>query len=256
MNVLIIEDEPHTAQLLCDIIEQDKDFIVIKTIDSISSTISYLSRHHQNIDLIFMDINLSDGPSFEIFKHIDITIPVVFCTSYDDYTLQAIKNNGIDYILKPFQDDEIHKALNKYKHLVNNIQGKIAPAFRLNQLNIAATNYQESFLIQQKEKSVAIYTKDIALFSIEDEIVYLYSFDKKRIPVFKKMEYIESVCDPQLFFRINRQMLVNRKNILSMEAYFNRKVVLHLAINANEKAIVSRMNVTSLKQWIEKGHSL
>lgn len=253
MNVLIVEDEPHTAQLLCDIIEQNKEFIVVKILESISDTIVYLSKYHQNIDLIFMDIHLSDGHSFEIFKHIDISIPVVFCTSYDEYTLQAIKNNGIDYILKPFQDKEIHDALNKYKHLVDNIQSKTMPVFNVHALKQNTLNYQESFLTQQKEKSVAVYTKDIALFSIELETVYIYTFDKKRISVFKNMDYIESVCDPQLFFRINRQMLVNRSNILSIEPYFNRKVVLHLIVNAEEKAVVSRLNVTSLKTWIERG---
>lgn len=253
MNILIIEDEPHTAQLLCDIIEKDRDFIVVKMIDSISDTIVYLNKHHQNIDLIFMDINLTDGHSFEIFKHIDISIPVVFCTSYDEYTMEAIKNNGIDYILKPFQDEEIYKALNKYKHLVNSIQSKISSFSKTLDFKQPTTNYQDSFLTQQQEKSVVVYAKDIALFSIESEVVYIYTFDKKRLPVFKKMEYIESVCDPQLFFRINRQMLVNRSNIRAIEPYFNRKVVLHLNVNAKEKAIVSRMNVSALKRWIEKG---
>lgn len=253
MNILIIEDEPHTAQLLCDIIEKDRDFIAVKMIDSISDTIVYLNKHHQNIDLIFMDINLTDGHSFEIFKHIDISIPVVFCTSYDEYTMEAIKNNGIDYILKPFQDEEIYKALNKYKHLVNSIQSKISSFSKTLDFKQPTTNYQDSFLTQQQEKSVVVYAKDIALFSIESEVVYIYTFDKKRLPVLKKMEYIESVCDPQLFFRINRQMLVNRSNIRAIEPYFNRKVVLHLNVNAKEKAIVSRMNVSALKRWIEKG---
>lgn len=253
MNILIIEDEPHTAQLLCDIIEKDRDFIVVKMIDSISDTIVYLNKHHQNIDLIFMDINLTDGHSFEIFKHIDISIPVVFCTSYDEYTMEAIKNNGIDYILKPFQDEEIYQALNKYKHLVNSIQSKISSFPKTLDFKQPTTNYQDSFLTQQQEKSVVVYTKDIALFSIESEVVYIYTFDKKRLPVFKKMEYIESVCDPQLFFRINRQMLVNRSNIQAIEPYFNRKVVLHLNVNAREKAVVSRLSVTPLKKWIEGG---
>lgn len=253
MNVLIVEDEPHTARLLSDIIEQDTEFMVVRVIDSIVDTIAYLSRYHQNIDLIFMDINLSDGHSFEIFKHIDISIPVVFCTSYDEFTLQAIKNNGIDYILKPFQDKEIHNALNKYKQLVGTIRSKVIPAISATTATSQKSAYQESFLTQQKEKSVVVYTKDIALFSLELETVYLYTFDKKRLPVFKNMDYIETVCNPHQFFRINRQMLVNRDNIVSIEPYFNRKVILHLKTEAETKAIVSRLKVAPLKAWIEKG---
>lgn len=253
MNILIVEDEPFTAQLLKDIIEQDKEFMVIKTIDSIAETVSFLSKYHQNIDLIFLDINLSDGHSFEIFKHIDLAIPVIFCTAYDEFTLQAIKNNGIDYILKPFKDEEIHTALNKYKQLVGTIRGKMLPIMFTNNVQNTKKDYQESFLTQQQEKSVVVYAKDIALFAIENEIVYLYTFEQKRHFLFKNLDYIESACDPQQFFRINRQMLVNRSNIVSIEPYFNRKAVLHLRAVGTEKAIVSRLKVSALKEWIEKG---
>lgn len=125
MNVLLIEDELHTARILQDIIETDKDFIVIKTIDSISDAVFYLTKYNQNIDLIFLDIHLSDGHSFEIFRHIDINIPIIFCTAYNEYALQAIKNNGIEYILKPFQDEEILSALQKFKKLAGRFKSKV-----------------------------------------------------------------------------------------------------------------------------------
>ncbi|MGL5318526.1 MAG: LytR/AlgR family response regulator transcription factor [Bacteroidales bacterium] len=253
MNVLIIEDEPHTADLLREIIEQDSGFMVVNTIDSISDAVIYITKYQSKLDLIFMDIHLTDGPSFEIFKHVDIRIPVVFCTSYDEYTLQAIKNNGIDYILKPFKDSEICEALNKYKSLVDTIHSRMTNFIQPVLQQTFSPGFQESFLTQQKEKSVVIRTRDIALFAIEDEMVYIYTFDKKRVPFFKNMEYIESACDPQFFFRINRQMLVHRDNIVSLEPYFNRKVVLHLHVEGNAKALVSRMNVSSLKKWIERG---
>lgn len=253
MNILIVEDEIHTAQLLKEIIEQDKEFMVVSIVDSIVDTISYLNKYHQNIDLIFLDINLSDGHSFEIFKHIDIKIPVVFCTAYDEFTLQAIKNNGIDYILKPFKDEEIHNALNKYKQLVGVIRDKIYPSLTNINSQSKAHKYQESFLTQQREKSIILYTKEIALFAIEFETVYCYTFDNKKHPIFKNLDYIESVCNPQQFFRINRQMLINRTSIVSIEPYFNRKATLHLNINIGEKPIVSRLKVTPLKEWIERG---
>jgi two-component SAPR family response regulator len=117
--------ESHNALLLQEIIEQDSDFIVVEKLESLVESVQYLSKHQKNLDLLFFDIQLADGHSFEIFKHIDVIVPVIFCTAYDEYAMNAIKNNGIDYILKPIKGEEIHKALNKYKNLITNLQSNI-----------------------------------------------------------------------------------------------------------------------------------
>ena len=120
MNVLIIEDESHTASLLEEIIEQNENFKVIEKLESVIDAVSYIRLNQNRIDLMFFDIELADGQSFEIFKHIDIQSPVVFCTAYDDHSLKAFKFNGIDYILKPFKEEEIHAALLKFNRLLRN----------------------------------------------------------------------------------------------------------------------------------------
>ncbi len=250
MNVLIVEDESHTAKLLQEMIEQDADFIVIEKLESVVETVEYLSKYQKNLDLLFFDIQLADGHSFEIFKHIDVTIPIVFCTAYDEFTLQAIKNNGIDYVLKPFKEEEIHSALQKYKRLLSSFQVKhTAPAFSQPE---TPKKYQQNFLTQYREKSIVKRVEEVALFYVENESVNLYTFKGEKFPLFKKLEYIESVCDPNQFFRINRQMLVNRDAVVSFEPYFNRKIILQLNINLDEKAIVSRLKVTNFKEWLEK----
>jgi two-component SAPR family response regulator len=124
MNVLIVEDESYTASLLQEIIERDRNFIVIEKLESVVETLQYLTKYQKNIDLMFLDIQLADGKSFEIFKHVDVTVPVVFCTAFDEYTSQAIEYNEIDYILKPFKEEDIHEALQKYKKLISNLQPK------------------------------------------------------------------------------------------------------------------------------------
>ena len=249
MNVLIVEDEAHTASLLQEIIEQDSDFMVIEKLESVVEAVQYLNKYQQNLDLLFFDIQLADGHSFEIFKHIDVVVPVVFCTAFDEYSLQAIKNNGIDYILKPFKEEEIHEALQKYKKWVANLQTKVASPLHL---SIESTKtYQQSFLTQYREKSLVKQVKEVALFSVAQENVYLHTFAGEKLPLFKKMEYIESVCDPAQFFRINRQMLVNRAAIISFEPYFNRKVALQLHIKLEELAVVSRLKVSAFKEWLE-----
>lgn len=249
MNILIVEDESHTAQLLQEIIEEDSDFIVVGKLESVEEAVSYLGKHQQKLDLLFFDIQLADGHSFEIFKHVDVVVPVVFCTAFDEYTLPAIKNNGIDYILKPFKESEIHQALLKYKRLASNFNSGPATPIHFQQAN--EKSYQRSFLTQFRGKSIIKRVEEVALFFVEFETVYLYSLDEGRYPVLKKLEYIESVCDPAQFFRINRQMLINRAAILSFEPYFNRKIVLELTVELAEKAVVSRLKVSGFKEWLE-----
>jgi two-component system response regulator LytT len=249
MNILIVEDESHTASLLQEIIEQDSDFIVTEKLESVVETVAYLKKYQQNIDLLFFDIQLADGHSFEIFKHIDVVTPVVFCTAYDEYTMQAIKNNGIDYVLKPFKEEEIHEALQKYKQLRATFTTNTPVPIYLE--TEKPKQYQQRFLTQYREKSIVKRVDEIALFYVELETVYLYTFTGEKFPLFKKLEYIESVCDPSQFFRINRQMLVNRDAVLSFEPYFNRKIVLQLKAKLADKAIVSRLKVTPFKEWLE-----
>jgi DNA-binding LytR/AlgR family response regulator len=250
MNVLIVEDESHTALLLQEIIEQDSDFIVVKKLESVIESVQYLSKHQKNLDLLFFDIQLADGHSFEIFKHIDVIVPVIFCTAYDEYAMNAIKNNGIDYILKPIKEKEIHDALNKYKKLITNLQSSIP--LPINFETKESKPYQQNFLTRDREKTLIIKTEDIALFSLQNETVYLHTFENKKCLIFKKLDYIESVCDPNQFFRINRQMLVYRKAVVSFEPYFNRKIMIKLQINTDEKVIVSRLKVSKFKEWLKQ----
>jgi DNA-binding LytR/AlgR family response regulator len=250
VNVLIVEDEAPTASLLQEIIEQDGDFMVTEKLESVAETVKYLVKYQHNLDLLFFDIQLADGLSFEIFRNVDVIVPVIFCTAYDEYTLEAIKNNGIDYILKPFKDEEIHDALQKYKRMVANLQKKNPPPIIWKTDDKSA--YQQSFLTQSREKSIVKRIEEVALFAVEFETVYLYTFDGRKFPLFKKLEYVQSVCDPNQFFRINRQMLVNREAVIAFEPYFNRKIILELKTKLKDKAIVSRMKVGPFTEWLEK----
>ena len=247
MNILIVEDELHTANLLKGIIEESGDFLVVRIVESIVDAVDYLVKHQQNLHLLFFDIELSDGLSFEIFNHVDIITPVVFCTAYDDYTMKAIKNNGIDYILKPFKNEEINSALEKYKTLQADLISKTMVDF-----NRPSLSFQQNFLSQIKDKTIVFKADEIACFSIQNEVTYLHLFNGKKSPVFKKIEYIESVCDPKQFFRINRQMLVNRAAITSYQPYFNRKIILDISTKVEEKPIVSRLKVSEFKKWLEQ----
>ncbi len=247
MNVLIVEDELHTAKLLQEIIEESSDFKVLEIIDSVVDAVQYLMKHQSNLDLMFFDIQLTDGLSFEIFNHVDIVVPIIFCTAYEDYALNAIKNNGIDYVLKPFKDEEIHSALKKYQSFKKQLQEPNSPArFQTNK------QVQRNFLTQYRDKTIIIKSEEVALFFISHDIVYLMTHKGDKYPLYKSLDFIESVCDSKNFYRINRQMIIHRDAIVSFQDYFNRKLILDLSVSAEDLPIVSRLKVSEFKNWLKK----
>jgi DNA-binding LytR/AlgR family response regulator len=253
MNVLIVEDEVKTAELLKNLIESQPDFIVVSIQDSIEGTVNYLHKNQDKIDLLFLDIQLADGQSFEIFNQIQINVPVVFCTAYDEYVLRAFKNNGIDYILKPFNDEDIFKTLTKIKRLKKSLSNEsIYNAENIQSLFKEKKTFQKSIIAHVADKMIPIAIDKIMLFHLEHDAVRIYSSDNKRYTVYKRMDEIQSMLDEQLFFRINRQMIINRQAVKQIEPWFNRKVVIETTIPISEKAIVSRLKVTSFLNWLEK----
>jgi two-component system, LytTR family, response regulator LytT len=250
MNILIIEDEKKTAALLRDIIEKHEDKLVVNVCEGIDDSVAYLLKNQLKLDLIFMDIQLSDGLSFEIFNRLKITIPVVFCTAYDDYMLTAFKNNGIYYILKPFREKDIELAFEKITQLKTTFSNPDTP-LDLENFFVKEPVLQTCFLVRYREKMLPIQVRDIAFIFFVDETVFLYNFSGEKFIIAKTMEQLENAISPRQFYRVNRQMIINRKIIKDIEPYFNRKVVVHLTIPFSDKVIVSRLKVSPFLEWIE-----
>jgi two-component system, LytTR family, response regulator LytT len=253
MKILIVEDEQKTALLLKEFIEWHANYNVVGICDSVESAVNYLRQHQQDLDVVFMDIQLSDGQSFEIFDKISVNLPVVFCTSYDEFMLKAFKNHGIDFILKPFNEIDIRQTIAK----VEELKGRFV-AQNFNNLNLKEDvtpkpTYQSSFLIRFREKIYPVPVADIAFIYLENETSYLYNFKGEKHPVFKTLDEIENVVSPDQFYRINRQMLISRKSIKEIETYFNQRLVVHLTVPIPEKALVPRLKVAPFLSWIEKG---
>lgn len=251
MNILIIEDEKDTAVLLKEFIEQHPQYLVTNICDSIEDSVNYLQKNQAKLDLIFMDIQLADGESFEIFEQIEVTIPVVFCTAYDSFTLKAFKNNGIDYILKPVKEYDIEQAIAKIEQLKNKFVSN--PITQIKDLLSKDQAYQTSFLVRFRDKMYPVLVSDIAFAYLDNGVVYLFNFKGEKHIILKTLDEIENVVSPQQFFRINRQMIINRDAVKEIESYFNRKVVARLSIDTPEKAIVSRLKVPLFLSWVEKG---
>jgi DNA-binding LytR/AlgR family response regulator len=253
MKVLIIEDEPHTAQTLSEIIVQVRPHsIILEVLESIKQAVKYLSNDKNLPDLIFSDIQLADGLSFEIFSQIQLKCPIIFCTAFDQYTLQAFKTNGIEYILKPVKEEDVELAFTKYETLKESLKPDTEIVNLLKNTFQKKENYKSSILVHVKESFIPIEVSKIAFFIVDTEILYIQTLDNQRYPVFKSMSEVEASLDPSIFFRINRQVLINKKAIKEVQPYFKRKVIIKTDLKIKEQLIVSRLKVTEFMNWIEQ----
>ena len=253
MKVIIIEDEKWTAKELATTLESIDDQIEVVTIlSSVEQAISYM-QNNSDFDLIFSDIQLSDGLSFEIFNKIRLSVPVIFCTAYDKYALEAFNTNSIDYILKPFDRNSIAKSLEKYYTLKSNFSTFNRSLNNLlRTIGIQSSTIQQnstSIIINQGDKIVPISITAIALFVHEDDCVFALTFDLKKHLISQSLDELESVCG-DIFFRANRQYLINRKAIKDASRHFNRKIQINLVFDHTNQILISRLKVTQFIEWL------
>jgi len=252
MNILIIEDENYTAKdLTRTILEVEPSATIIDVISSVEEGKDILLRY-KNIDLIFSDIKLGDGLSFEIFETLKTEIPIVFCTAYDEYALQAFKNFGIDYILKPFSNETVKNALQKFAKLsVNKTMNNIVDYNKI--LDSLKSHFQTttkpSIILHQADKIIPIEINKIAFFYIEHEIVYAVSFEQKKLATQYKLDTLEKKFSPA-FFRANRQFLINRTAVKEVSQHFHRKLQVHLTIPFAETIVIGKEKVTIFLDWL------
>lgn len=252
MKVVIVEDEALTAEDLAEILLKLPDGIeVVKILASVQEAIIYF-KDNSSSDLIFCDIQLGDGHCFEIFKAIHIDTPVIFCTAYDEYALEAFKNNGIDYILKPFIKKNIKAAIEKYKSLKARLTNTGVDFTNLLQ-NIQTRHslYKKvsSLLINWKDKIIPVRIKDIALFNIDFKMTQLITFDNQKYFVNHTLDELEEICGED-FYRANRQYLINRNVVTEALQYYARKLVLKLRIEGKHEIIISKNRVPEFLSWL------
>ena len=252
MNIIIIEDEVKTAKSLENIILSLRpDAKIIGKYQSVAGSVEALSTGSQP-DLIFMDIQLADGLCFEIFKSVKITSPVVFCTAFDEYSLEAFKNNGVDYVLKPFSKDDIRAALIKVDELKNFFQQKSMPNLDELLLKLNSPAAKTSFLVFRNQKYSTVQVENIAFFYIRYDATVIMCFDKESYNVNKSLDQIASVVSPKQFFRVSRQYIVNFKAIKEVEHYFMRKLYVKLGIDTPDKLLINKEKAHAFLSWMEE----
>jgi two-component system LytT family response regulator len=247
MNVLIVEDEKPAADRLEKLLKElEPDVHVMGVVVSVASAVKWLSGNELP-DLLLMDVNLADGSSFEIFDKVNVAIPVVFITAYDEYALEAFRVNSIDYLLKPVKREDLQRALERFHSRTADMQAQLQMLIR--QLRPANT-FQKRLVIRYGEVIKMVETKDVAYFYTENRINYLCTFDNLRYPVDQNLDELEGVLDPSVFFRINRQFIVNVGAIDKMTAWSKSRVKLTLQPACPIETIVSTERSPVFKEWL------
>ena len=254
MKVLIAEDEPKTAQDLSETLQEiDSSIQILGITDSIEGTVNFLA-YPPSPDLIFLDIQLADGLSFDIFKETTISCPVVFCTAYDEYALQAFQTNGVAYVLKPFSTSDVRLALEKVKNLATFYRAD-SPDLRtlaeaMDTLR-GSGGMKSNFLVSFRGSFIPIPTKDIALFYILGEDVCLQTFKGNTYLVPHSLEEIERMVGAQQFYRANRQHLINFDLIDSVEQDFARKLKIKPTVKCPDQITVSKAKASEFLHWMD-----
>ncbi|WP_181303978.1 LytTR family DNA-binding domain-containing protein [Rufibacter sp. XAAS-G3-1] len=252
MNIVIIEDEPLTAEDLEDtLVEVEPSTRIVAVLASVKAAIAYFQQNPAP-DLIFSDIQLGDGLSFEIFQAVQITKPVVFCTAYNEYALEAFKANGIDYVLKPFSKATIEKTLQKYRQL----QQSLAPATPdyqalLQLLDNRQVQKPSTVLVFQRDKIIPLPIDQIAVCYSQNLVTHVITFGQKKFTLHQTMEEMEALCGNQ-FFRANRQFLLHHKAIKEASQYLGRKLSVTLTIPFQEEIIVSKAKSPLFLNWLAR----
>lgn len=251
MNVLIIEDEKLNAIRLQKILlEIDSHTEIVATLDTIADSVQWL-RSNPHPNLILMDVRLADGICFEIFTKVEITVPVIFTTAYDEYALRAFKVNSIDYLLKPIDIDELKGSISKFKqqHTQKISPGTIEEVVAI--IKKQNPNYRSRFLIPYRDGYKTIMVPDIAYFYSENKITNIVTRDAKEQALSYTMDELEEQLDPTIFFRANRQYLINIKSLESIHNYFNGKLKLILVPAAPADIHISKEKASQFKKWLD-----
>lgn len=251
MNVLVVENEHPAADKIVRLLKKlDKSIVVMDVIETVEEVINRLQENPQP-DLILMDIQLDDGLCFEIFDTVNIDIPVIFTTAYDEYTLRAFKVNSIDYLLKPVDEEALRSALVKFKKL-NADKDPFRRDFR-QLIHEFRNQYKSRFLIRIGDKFRSVPAGEISHFHITERSVFLSDFNGRDYGVDYSLDHLQEMLDPRKFFRINRECIVNIDSISLMYSYSSSRLQLTLKDQEQtELFVVSRDKVADFKKWIDK----
>lgn len=258
MTILIIEDEKIIAKRLVQLLDQiNVKYTLCDILGSVKESIDWLKSNEQP-DLIFADIQLSDGNSFSIFKEVEVTSQIIFTTSYDEFALDAFQVNSIDYLLKPITAKKLKSAFDKLELMRKSFQGDEEPVTPdskkisdlLNYIETGEKVYKNRFLVKAGSSLKSITAEEIAYFYVSNKSTYMMTYEKRRFPVDLTLDQIERSVDVKVFFRINRQMIINIKSVKEIRTFFNSRLLLTVEPKFDDDVLVTRSNIQRFKVWM------
>ena len=254
MKAVIIEDEHSAVLNLKHLLKSiDTSIQIVETIDTVTDAIDFFQKEKE-YDVVFMDIHLADGNSFEIFKAIKPRSPIIFTTAYEQYAIQAFKVNSIDYLLKPIQENELKNAIEKLKQMQSQLSiSNQQMQGLLNLIQDQKKFYRQSYLVQKGDILTPIASNDFAFFYIQHGVVRGTTIENVTYHLDGKLEDLENDLNPQEFYRANRQYLVQRSAIKNLSIYFNGRLIVNVIPEAKEQIIVSKANAPKFKVWLNQG---
>ena len=255
IKILLIEDEVYNLRLLDDMVKKIRPaWEIVNTFQSVRETINWLLCN-SHPDLIFMDIQLADGLCFSVFDEVDVKSMVIFTTAYDNYALRAFKVNSIDYLLKPFKEKDLETAMEKFENfrfLNHTVDTKHDYSEILDAVRKGEKKYRKRFLVSKGVGFYSLTTDDIAYFYSENRITTAVTFSQQNHIVDFSLEALEEEIDPEIFFRANRQIIVNINAIQRIENYFGGKLKVRLNPVFRQEVDVSRLKALDFKEWLGK----
>lgn len=248
-RVVIVEDETAAAVNLQSMLRAiNPEVEVVAVLESVAEAVEFFGEKVE-ADVVFMDIHLADGDSFRIFQHVDIEIPIIFTTAYDTYALEAFKVNSIDYLLKPFQDEELRRALDKLGRLSGGERKRRDEA-----VATAAATAVQMMLVRYKDKIIPVAMEEVAFFYTFAERVTLTTLSGVSYPVDKTLDALMQQLPVDRFYRANRQFIVSRSAVKDIAIWFGSRLSLNLTVETPERIIISKARVPEFKRWLQSVH--
>ena len=252
MNILIIEDNKVACdRLIKQINELRPDYVILECIQNIDSAIKWFISNPEP-DLVFLDVQLTDGTCFEIFKETSISAPVIFITAFDEYTMKAFELNSIDYLLKPVNIDKLSAAFMKFEKMKDIFGKSVNENQILNMFNSLQLNqqpYRLRFLVPRGDGYYPVLTKHISYFYAEDNCIFIVTKNNEKFSIHYSLDKLEKELNPKIFWRANRSFIVSAESIVKAHNYFNYKIKLELEPKAIKDVIISRKKANDFKAW-------
>ena len=250
MRAVVIEDEIPAAKRLIKMLESiDDEMEIVSKMDSVESAVRYFSQSPA-IDIVFMDIQLADGISFDIFQQAEVNCPVIFTTAFDQYTLKAFKVNSVDYLLKPIDEEELRNAVRKYKNVYQQKTEGFSDQIRSLVQQMVNVGYKERLLIKRGQQLSYLKIESTAYCYADGKLCYAVDFNNNKYLLESNISQLEEQLDPKKFIRINRHLLVNIESISKVHTWLGGRLKLELKLDSLADTVVSRERVNDFKAWL------